>query len=202
MGAPVKSLESVFTNLNFTDDTIILELGSGTTEGSTEYLYNYSKKNNVDFYSIDVVDKTKLELPHVNCIVYASAEDWCKQELPKLNKKIKILYLDNFDWYYWGWEDPRSKGHLFVKEQCETYAKRGVSMTRENSMTAHRIQAEYCLPFMDDESIIIMDDTFFNDFEDLYFGKCATVIPLVKEHGYSIHQIGFSEYIAYRNCNP
>ena len=201
MSIPFNALKEHFTNLTFTDENIILELGSGVNEGSTQFFHDYSIEKNVTFYSVDVVPATKEALPNVNCIVASSGEDWCRDILPTLGKKIKILYLDNFDFCWWWWEDPRSPHYSYLEYIKSTYAERGVVLNRENCMEAHKIQMEYCLPFLDDQSVIIMDDTFYLESEDIYYGKCAMVVPMLIDAGYSIHQHSWSGYVAYKNCN-
>jgi hypothetical protein len=60
MGSPYYLLEERFLNLNCNPETdIVVEIGSGTIDGSTEYLHRWAKKRNLPFYSIDISDNTK-----------------------------------------------------------------------------------------------------------------------------------------------
>jgi hypothetical protein len=175
---PYTSLENI--NLIVNQDNIVVEIGSENGEGSSVWLYNWAKQRNIEFYSVDVEhhrrERTYLE---INWVVTSSGSDWCKTILPGLNKKIKVLYLDNFDWI---WEPENiSDG---IQAQIDSYAQRGVTMNNQNCQEEHRLQLQYCLPYLDEQSVVIMDDTCYYDYWD---GKCATAIPLLLQNGFKIH---------------
>ena len=184
-----------FTKLNditldTTADSIVVEIGSENGEGSSLWLYNWAKDRNLEFYSIDVEHNIReSQHPEINWIVTSSGSDWCKNVLPSLNKKIKVLYLDNFDWI-----SDSNISASFIQEQIKDYAKRGVVMNNKNCQDEHRLQVEYCLPFLENQSVVIMDDTYYADTQ--LVGKCATAIPLLSQHGFQM----FGTEYATRGC--
>jgi hypothetical protein len=175
---PYTNLEQISLDTN--TDNIVVEIGSENGEGSSVWLYNWAKQRNIEFYSIDVEHRRRERTyPEINWVVASSGSDWCKNILPSLNKKIKVLYLDNFDWI---WEPDNSPD--WIQTQINHYAARGVTMNNQNCQEEHRLQVEYCLPYLDKQSVVIMDDTFYYDYWD---GKCATAIPLLLQNGFEIH---------------
>jgi hypothetical protein len=175
---PYNKLENF--NLTVDQNNIVVEIGSERGEGSSVWLYNWAKQRNIEFYSVDVEHSPREQHhPEINWIVASSGSDWCKNSLPGLNKKIKVLYLDNFDWI---WEPENIPDG--IQGQIDSYARRGVTMNNQNCQEEHRLQVEYCLPYLDEQSIVIMDDTFYYDYWD---GKCATAIPLLLQNGFEIH---------------
>jgi len=186
---PYSKLENF--NLAVDQNNIVLEIGSERGEGSSVWLYEWAKKHGIEFYSVDVEHgKREQDYPEINWIVASSGSDWCKNTLPGLNKKIKVLYLDNFDWI---WDTVATPP--YAQRQIEAYSKRGIIMNNQNCQEEHRLQLEYCLPHLDEQSIVIMDDTYYTETNALS-GKCATVIPLLVHHGFKMHG---TEY-ATRGC--
>lgn len=193
MGSPYVRLEEMFTDISCDpENNIVVEIGSGVGEGSTEWLYNWATKRQLPFYSVDVISDTKNQLGHLNInFVVQAGHEWCRDVLPSLTKKIKVLYLDNFD-YIWEstpnnlkmWGDQTPKMLEMFENQKKAYAQRGIELTRENSMEEHRLQVMYCLPFMSDTSVVLMDDTFIGDHG--IYGKCTTAIPLLTDAGYQL----------------
>lgn len=182
---PYKMLET-FSNLKVNQNNIVLEIGSERGEGSSLFLYNWATKNNIDFFSIDVLDSAKKEFVNFNAnfIVASAGHIWCKDELPKLRKLIKILYLDNFDW-----TDVNNLKYDWLHELINSYKERGVIMNNQNSQEEHRLQALYCIPFMDEQSIVFFDDTWKSHITPSgYDGKSGTAIPLFIEAGYKINE--------------
>jgi len=192
IGAPYTILNHIH-NVEYDPITdIVVEIGSENGEGSSVWLYNWAKQLNMEFYSIDVEHRLREKTyPEINWVVASSGSDWCKDVLPSLNKKIKVLYLDNFDYMY---EDTHPEFLYIYKEQVKSYANRGIIMNNQNSMEEHRLQTKYCLPYMAEQSVILMDDTYYNpqlqsqDPSELknWYGKCATALPLMIEAGFSI----------------
>ena len=201
-------LEKRFNNLPCNNDNIVVEIGSERGHGSTEWLCNWANKKGMDFHTVDVVDTARQSSTNsnINFHVVESGSQWCQQVLPTLNKKIKVLYLDNFDYIHPQWENNLPD---FVKEQIASYARRGVVMNNENSEQEHRLQTLYCLPYMDQESIIIMDDTGLDmnlvrqgvPGAQCWGGKCATAIPLMVENNFRIENIRDIGNFAYRSLD-
>jgi hypothetical protein len=170
--------------LSLSNDNIIVEIGSERGEGSTKYLHQWASKHNIDFYSIDVDESASKneDLTGVKFQIVEAGHIWCRDILPNLNKKIKILYLDNFDW-----TDPANLIYPWLHELIELYAKRGVIMNNDNSKEEHRLQALYCVPHMDAQSIVIFDDTWpTHHTESGYDGKSGTAIPIFIDAGFKI----------------
>jgi len=185
---PYTELENI--NLNIDQNNIVLEIGSENGEGSSVWLHHWAKQRNMEFYSVDVEHSRREGVySNINWVVTSSGSDWCKNVLPGLNKKIKVLYLDNFDWI---WE-PENMPE-WMQGQIDSYARRGVTMNNQNCQEEHRLQVEYCLPYLDEQSVVIMDDTFYNNGQ--WDGKCATAIPLLLKNGFKMHG---TEY-ATRGC--
>ena len=182
---PYRLLENNFLNLKCSANHIVLEIGSERGSGSSEWLYNWAKLRNMDFHSVDVTNWAinTIKNPKINFHVAQSGSEWCKNMLPLLNKKIKILYLDNFDWICEEWKlNPPD----WVSAQISGYASRGVVMNNENSQNEHLLQTQYCLPYMDEESIVIVDDTYYDLATNTWSGKCAKVMPLLENNGYKL----------------
>jgi hypothetical protein len=185
---PYIKLENI--DLISNDNNIVVEIGSERGEGSSVWLYEWAKKHNIEFYSIDVEHRMREQnYPEINWVITSSGSNWCKNTLPGLNKKIKVLYLDNFDWI---WDPENIPG--WIQAFLDSYAQRGVTMNNQNSQEEHRLQVECCLPYLDEQSVVIMDDTFYTN--NQWDGKCATAIPLLIENGFKMHG---TEY-ATRGC--
>ena len=181
---PYCLLEDNFLTLNCSANHIVLEIGSENGEGSSVWLYNWAKQRNMEFYSVDVEHRMRERTyPEINWVVTSSGSDWCKTILPSLNKKIKVLYLDNFDYIFEEWKlNPPN----WLPAQISSYASRGIVMNNENSQNEHLLQAQYCLPYMDEESIIIVDDTYYDPSTETWNGKCAKVMPFLENNEYKL----------------
>lgn len=186
---PYTKLENI-NDLIADHNNIVVEIGSENGEGSSVWLYDWAKQHTMEFYSVDVEHRMRERTyPEINWVVTSSGSDWCKNSLPGLNKKIKVLYLDNFDWNW----DPNII-YPYIQQQISKYLERGVIMNNQNCQEEHRLQVEYCLPYLDEQSVVIMDDTYYNN--EKLTGKCATVIPLLLKNGFKMHG---TEY-ATRGC--
>jgi hypothetical protein len=185
---PYTKLQDIELDTN--TNSIVLEIGSENGEGSSSWLFNWAKEHNLDFYSVDVEHGTReTDFPDINWIVTDSGSNWCKNSLPSLNKKIKVLYLDNFDWI-----SESNSSAIFIQKQIKDYANRGIVMNNQNCQEEHRLQVEYCMPFLDEQSVVIMDDTYIDNGQ--LVGKCATAIPLLSLHGFQL----FGTEYATRGC--
>lgn len=163
------------------ENNIVVEIGSENGEGSSVWLYEWARERNIEFYSVDVEHRMRERTyPHITWVVAESGSVWCRKVLPGLNKTIKVLYLDNFDWI---WDSTNIAP--YCQTQIENYAARGVVMNNQNCQEEHRLQLEYCLPYLDKQAVVIIDDTFYNN--GIWDGKCATAVPLLLENGFTIH---------------
>jgi hypothetical protein len=167
--------------LSYNQDTdMILEIGSDQNEGSTEFFNALAGNWQVPFYTVDVVDVGQHKFTHlenINWQIVDSGSHWAKTTLPTLNKQIKVLYLDNYDWCNPG---------LFADEIVMRYSERNVEWSNMGSQTEHIAQMVNCLPYMAEQSMVICDDTPLVDHSGTYTGKCGAVVPLLLVNGYHI----------------
>jgi hypothetical protein len=162
------------------DTDIILEIGSDQNEGSTEFFNGLSIGTEVPFYSVDVQSESMQRMHYLDSTiwqVHVSGSDWTKTVLPGLNKKIKVLYLDNYDW-----SNPGPNADT-IKER---YAERNVNWSNLGSQVEHMSQMIGCLPYMADQSLIVCDDTPVVEHHGTYTGKCGSVIPYLLCFGYEV----------------
>jgi hypothetical protein len=205
MGKPYLVLEQHLKNLMVDpEQDIVLEIGSERGDGSTEFLHRWAKHKQLDLYSVDVVkyDGGIFDNNEIRFVTCESGSSWCRDVLPTLNKRIKVLYLDNFDYIPPGWENLEK-----IKTQIKQYASRGVTQTNENCMEEHRMQAKFCMPYMCDESVIIVDDTTFDqtafdtgkNIEQTWQGKGSRVVSVLMENYYTIEPADNVGICAYRH---
>jgi len=207
---PYLILEEKFKDLTFTNEDIVLEIGSERGDGSSVFLHNWALERGLKFISIDVTSAASSYNPAlIDYRVVDSGSNWCRNVLPTLNKKIKVLYLDNFD-IIWPCSYVNGKPDIPTQQLIQEYAAQGVTLNNDNCKLEHKLQTQYCLPYMQEQSIFIYDDTFKNFYNrpDINWeGKGGTAVPLLIKAGYSTtgHTISQGEYldvVAYRGCNP
>lgn len=172
--------------LQFEANQCVVEIGSERGEGSTSFLYNWAHRNGLQFYSVDVVPDAQQHFadmpPDFNFCLTNAGSEWCEKKLPLLLQKIKVLYLDNFDWI-----DPVNLQYQWLHDQIAAYATRGVVMNNENCQEEHRLQALHCLPYMAYQSIVLIDDSWVDSGTPTGFnGKCGTAIPVFIAAGYRV----------------
>ena len=184
MGAAYKLLDKRFPTLSYTNQDCVVEIGSERWDGSTFFFRDWAVARNLDFHTVDVCDDALRHFQHhsttdgINFHITEAGSIWARDILPTIDKQIKVLYLDNFDWLY----EPRMPWHA---DQIASYAARGVEMTNENSQKEHRMQALYCQHHMAAQSVIFCDDSWQDPFNNQRFdGKCGTAVPLLLEAGY------------------
>ena len=175
------SSQPYLEQLSYNKDTdMILEIGSDQNEGSTEFFNGLAVNQEIPFYTVDVVDIGQYKFQHLDSIIWQISESgsyWTKTVLPTLNKKIKVLYLDNYDWCNPG---------LFADEIKSRYAERTVNWSNMGSQVEHVSQMINCLPYMSSQSLIICDDTPLVEHSGTYTGKCGAVVPLLLANNYRI----------------
>jgi hypothetical protein len=158
------------------DDEIVVEIGSDNNEGSTAFFDSLGH----EFHSVDVVDDASKRLSHLKNTdwhIVLSGSSWAQYSLPRLKKKIKVLYLDNYDWANPG---PTADS---IKEE---YAKRDVEWSNLGSQVEHLAQMIYCLPYMAEQSVVICDDTPVVAHHGTYTGKCGAVVPFLLVNGFKV----------------
>ena len=170
--------------LSYNQDTdMILEIGSDQNEGSTEFFNGLSVNWEIPFYTVDVVIEPQRRLAHLDNIIWQveTGSVWTKKILPTLNKQIKVLYLDNYDW---------SNPGLNADTIRTSYAFRNVDWSNLGSQIEHLHQMVNCMPYMADQSLVICDDTPLVDHSGTYTGKCGAVVPYLLCSGYRIVYTG------------
>jgi hypothetical protein len=159
------------------DRDMILEIGSDQNEGSTEFFNGLSVNWEIPFYTVDVVIDPQRRLTHLDHVIWQveTGSVWTKTVLPTLDKKIKILYLDNYDW-----SNPGPNADTIRT----SYAFRNVDWSNLSSQIEHLHQMVNCMPYMADQSLVICDDTPLVDHSGTYTGKCGAVVPYLLCNGY------------------
>jgi hypothetical protein len=165
------------------DLDMILEIGSDQNEGSTEFFNGLSVNWEIPFYTVDVVIEPQRRLTHLDHIIWQveTGSVWTKNVLPTLNKQIKVLYLDNYDW-----SNPGPNADTIRT----SYAFRNVDWSNMGSQVEHLHQMVNCMPYMADQSLVICDDTPLVEHSGTYTGKCGAVVPYLLCNGYRIVYAG------------
>jgi hypothetical protein len=183
MGSTFKSVEQYLPVIN--QDLVFVEIGSDRHEGSTEFFAELALKHNTVLHTVDISVYAQQRLTrdkHWPEIVWhqASGSDWAARTFPLLDKKIALLYLDNFDY---DWDVTQCTPHIELqkKDYAETF---GIGMTNENCQVEHLKQMLALYPYMNDRSVVICDDTY--QFNDCWIGKCGPVVVYLLANGYKI----------------
>lgn len=187
MGQIFQRAES-YVNQNQLTEGQWVEIGTSRNgdDGSTRVLSSWAKlySANKTLTTVDIDPENceharNLGIDNVH-VICSSGEDYLTS-LARYNAKIALLYLDNFDW---DWHPLNSEE--FVLEQRRHYKKFGLDMTNVNSQRAHVAQVMLALPLMAECSVIICDDTWYNDGWGHFSGKSGSAIPLLMNAGYVV----------------
>lgn len=184
MGNPTRNLMPLYQQLDWNPSkSLILEIGSERGEGSTFTLSDIARSVNCQFITVDILDHAKNNTHGTvaEFVVYESGSKWCHDELPNLEKKINILYLDNFDWT---WDECNPQEYNL--QQRQEYLKRGIVMNNFNCAQEHLAQMLYCLPYMAEKCLIVCDDTWRHPHEGLFVGKCGPTVHYLLHQGFEI----------------
>lgn len=163
-----------------------VEIGTSRNgdDGSTKIIASWAARYNKDLWTVDI-DPFNCDfvwsfgIPNL-CVFNESGESFLKQ-YPKHAGYISFLYLDNFDW---DWHPENTES--FVIEQQVRYQELGLQMTNINSQRAHLEQMMHALPIMCEQSIVVLDDTWYNKYWGHFSGKGGAVVPLLLANGYTI----------------
>jgi hypothetical protein len=163
-----------------------VEIGSSRNgdDGSTKIIASWAAHFNKDIWTVDIDPVNcefvqELNIPNLE-IVNQSGEQFLR-EFPGHITYISFLYLDNFDW---DWHPENSE--QFVLEQQNRYQKLGLEMNNINSQRAHLEQMIAALPYMAEQSLVVLDDTWYNKWWGHYSGKGGAVVPYLLANGYKI----------------
>lgn len=165
----------------FAEGDIILEIGSDRHEGSTEYFAALGP----EFHTVDIIDDAQRRLagtPNINFHIGFGSE-WCEHELPKLDKKIGLVYLDNFD-YIW---DVDEIGNPHIEKQKQQYADMGIIMDNTNCQIEHLRQTMLIYPFLTERAVVVYDDTYTRN--GCWIGKGGASVTWLLAQGFRIREI-------------
>lgn len=181
-----------------------VEIGTSRNgdDGSTRIISEWAKEFNQNLCTVDVDPincQFVRDLGIPNIMVFTELGENFLKRFAKYLTPISFLYLDNFDW---NWHPENTE--LFVLEQQHRYQELGLEMTNINSQRAHLEQMILALPAMAKQSIVVLDDTFYNKGWGDFSGKGGAVVPYLLSQGYTILET--EEYPVYgtimgRNIN-
>jgi hypothetical protein len=163
-----------------------VEIGTSRNgdDGSTKAIADWAARFGQQLYTIDIDYEninfvTRQGIPNIK--TYLGSGEQFFQTWPDHYGPISFLYLDNFDW---DWHPDKTEP--FVLEQQTRYRELGLEMTNVNSQRAHLDQMIAALPHMADQSVVVLDDTWYNKWWGHYSGKSGAVVPLLLSNGYKI----------------
>lgn len=165
------------------DDGSFVEIGSSRAgdDGSTQVIAAWAQQRNKPLITVDFDPAVCLALKEQALsnveVVNSTGENY----LQSVTWPISFLYLDNFDW---DWHPMNTED--FVLEQQVRYKQLGCSMTNLTSQMAHLNQAILAIPNMSLHSLIVCDDTWYNEHWGHYSGKSGAAIPYLISQGYRI----------------
>ena len=163
-----------------------VEIGTSRNgdDGSTKTIAAWAEHYGRELYTVDLDLEnldfvSRFNIPNLKTWLGAG-ELFFETFSPHLGP-VSFLYLDNFDWD-WHPDNPEP----FVIEQRSRYRELGLEMTNVNSQRAHLEQMMAALPHMAAQSIVVLDDTWYNQWWGHYSGKGGAVVPLLLANGYTV----------------
>jgi hypothetical protein len=163
-----------------------IEIGTSRnlTDGSTKVIASWAEQFAKTLYTVDVDFencKFAIDLNIVNVKVWHGSGEKFFETYPEHLGPISFLYLDNFDW---DWHPEQTEA--FVIEQQRRYDELGLTMNNVNSQRAHLEQMMSAMPNMAEQSIVVLDDTWYNKWWGHYSGKGGAVVPYLLNNGYTV----------------
>jgi len=180
MGQIYKNIYKYVPRLGKIEGSLV-EIGASRPgdDQSTQYLYDLSKQLGIDFVTCDINFQRVRDLNDQRIpAVCDKGEDFLSVYEPK----ISIAYLDNFDW---NWH-PMATDDWTLDQIKEYRDKYNVEMTNVYSQAAHVHQTVLVEAKTADNSIICIDDTWFQSTWDTYQGKGAAAVPYLLAKGYTV----------------
>jgi hypothetical protein len=165
------------------DNGVFVEIGSSRAgdDGSTNVIAAWAKQRNSHMVTVDFDPVVCAALKGQNLdnveIINSTGEDY----LQSTKGPVSFLYLDNFDW---DWHPLDTEA--FVLEQQHRYGELGYSMTNLTSQMAHLTQTILIMPHMTPRSLVVCDDTWYNEHWGHYSGKSGAAVPYLISQGYRI----------------
>jgi hypothetical protein len=162
-----------------------VEIGTSRNgdDGSTRTIAAWADRFNQKLYTVDIDHLninfvSSFSIPNIK--TYLGSGEQFFQDYWNLGP-ISFLYLDNFDW---DWHPENTEP--FVLAQQKRYDELGYEMTNVNSQRAHLAQMIAALPNMAEQSVVVLDDTWFNKWWGHYSGKGGAVVPYLLANGYTV----------------
>ena len=160
---------------------VFVEIGSDRYEGSTLYFAELAARYNTFLHTVDIVTDAQERLKHPNIVWHTGiGSKWAKHVWPRYNLKIALLYLDNFDWCW----DTLNKTPRDL-DQANWYKQRfDIDLNNVNCQQEHLEQAMSLLPWLTDNCVIVLDDTYMVN--ETWTGKSGPVVFYLRSHGFQI----------------
>ena len=180
MGQIYKNIPQYVPRLGKVEGSLV-EIGASRPgdNQSTQYLYDLAKSIGTNFITCDINVQRIRELNDQDIpAVCNKGEDF----LPTYEPKVSIAYLDNFDW---NWHPMATEDWTLVQIQ-EYREQYNIEMTNLMSQIAHVHQAVILETKTTTNSIIAMDDTWFDTGWDTYQGKGGAAVPYLIARGYTV----------------
>jgi hypothetical protein len=155
----------------------IVEIGSQRhmQEGSTKGLCDLAQQHKVAFYTVDF--SSKISEIAKKMVGESAINDDGAKFLSKFDKKISMLYLDNYD-IVW------SQKHLesLITRSGQVYKEKEIDISdsgAQNLMSArvHLDQAIAAVPLLTSKCIVAVDDTVYRKKDNFWWGKGALAVP-------------------------
>ncbi len=180
MGQIYKSIHKYVPQLGKVDGSLV-EIGASRPgdDQSTQYLHDLATTIGADFITCDINFHCIRELNDQGIpAVCNKGEDF----LTTYEPKVSIAYLDNFDW---NWHPMATED--WTLDQIQEYREHyNIEMTNLMSQSAHVHQAVILETKTTTNSIIAMDDTWFDTGWDTYQGKGGAAVPYLIARGYTV----------------
>jgi hypothetical protein len=180
MGQIYKNIPKYVPRLGKVEGSLV-EIGASRhgDDQSTQYLYDLAKSIGTNFITCDINVQRIRKLNDQDIpAVCNKGEDF----LPTYEPKVSIAYLDNFDW---NWHPMATEDWILVQIQ-EYREQYNIEMTNLMSQIAHVHQAVILETKTTTNSIIAIDDTWFDTGWDTYQGKGGAAVPYLIARGYTV----------------
>lgn len=162
-------------------DSVFVEIGSDRGEESTQALAGQAETYGTILHSVDIDDYASRTIQHPALICHvATGSAWVKNVYPTIDKKISLLHLDNFDWIW----DINNIPNWIAHQITEYREKFNVVMNNENCQQEHLEQLLGLAPWLADECLVLMDDTFLHN--GGWTGKCGPGVVYLKTLGFRV----------------
>ena len=180
MGSIYKYISDFVNDIN--EDEVLLEIGSDRYEGSTADLAALAQLYRSHLHTVDIKADIAGRLSHQVTGPYTFHHASGETITATWNKKIRVLYLDNFDW---DWEVAVESE--MISSQKTWYRTQGLEMSNINSQISHLTQVINLTPWLTPRSIIAIDDTYLHN--GVFIGKGGAAVPYLITQGFNVIKI-------------